>query len=666
MLPTVPEIKLLGDVTSQHGLQMPQLPDPGKADDYFDQNEKLDFSVRLGSTLSRGFEVYAGSANKDLKLRLGPPSSLNDSRNHVKSPKSPKDVNFSASPRHQLNRSKSRRGSTSRQSSVTSTYITDKETPLMKVRRIFKTVRIISGVCLALKRYVKACETKTWSFMEMYLHVKEDLNQTVAFNPQSFARVEPERYKLKKLLNIDPNERTPEDVKVILALMRGNKSFQDYPYHVQVQLSRCMTYQSYEARRVIIKQGHRAEAFYILLAGHVIANVEDVNPSDGKKFSKTVKDMGPGDTFGELALIEGGRRTASIVCKTNVELLVILKDDFDIIIRHRLVRQIDEHIKFCKTMTLFQDFPCDELAENPAQFFYHYFKKGDIVVKDSRDSKYIIIVKAGKCKVISSYIEKSKKDKRPMSSKSQKDLDAAFPFYDDLQKIIFKHRQPKTEAEKLKDSLCLGLLTGQIDKTRLADHGPDVQRPKSCITAEQVEKQKSVPPLVKSKTLSSFFDNVSKTRNKSLDTVEALCNDLNTSFWSKRLQYLPKSQRTATAKSRQYSSNRPGTRSTNSFYDVEKYSYVQIAEFKSGTVFGLESLVQKPTLRLSLVSEGAECIFISKRLFLALANIKVLRIVTDMIQTYPTPEFIEEQARNYRKWQKYKTQLVNNVLDRRK
>ena len=46
---------------------------------------------------------------------------------------------------------------------------------------------------------------------------------------------------------------------------------------------------------------------------------------------------------------------------------------------------------------------------------------------------------------------------------------------------------------------------------------------------------------------------------------------------------------------------------------------------------GLESLVQKPATCLSLVSEGAECIFISKRLFLSLANIKVLRVVTDMV-----------------------------------
>ena len=39
----------------------------------------------------------------------------------------------------------------------------------------------------------------------------------------------------------------------------------------------------------------------------------------------------------------------------------------------------------------------------------------------------------------------------------------------------------ETEADIRKESVCLGLLTGKIDRTRLADHGPDVQRPKSTV-----------------------------------------------------------------------------------------------------------------------------------------------------------------------------------------
>ncbi|XP_060581847.1 uncharacterized protein LOC132738374 [Ruditapes philippinarum] len=644
----------------RHALQMPHLPDPGKIDSQFANDDKLDFSIRLGSTLSRGFEIGNDRSRRGMLSTLDErsithptsmyPSEIEPIKTHSKS---------------NLSRRNSRRGSLAIKPPK---VFMDRETALAKMKRVFKMVRIISGVCLALKRYVKQYETKTWSFMEMYLHVKEDLNQLVAFNPHSYARVEPERLKLKKLLLIDPTRRTAHDVKVILALMRDNKSFQDYPCHVQFELARCMTYQSYEARRVVLKLGHRPEAFYIVLSGFVFANVKEVCPSTGKTFMKTVKEMGPGDTFGELALIEKSRRTATIVCKTTVELLVILKDDFDSIIRNPLVKQIDEHVTFCKTMPLFKDFPCDELADNPAYFFYHFFKKGDIVVKDSRESKYIIAVKAGKCNVICMYTEKNKIRKSKRNLKTQKEINAAFPQYDDRRNIMSAHRRPKTDTERLKENICLGLLTGQIDRIRLADHGPDVQRPKSCITLSDFEKKLRPPPLVKSKTLSAFFDSVTTKRKSELMTDEDLMSDITGTFWAKRLQHIRKVKSASKYGHRRMLSARSTSSraSSNPYYTLEKDTYAQLAELGSGAVFGLESLVQKPATCLSLVSEGAECIFISKRLFLSLANIKVLRVVTDMIQTYPSKEFIEEQVQNYRNWQKYKSGLVTDVLNRRR
>ncbi|XP_052796214.1 uncharacterized protein LOC128228758 [Mya arenaria] len=648
--------------------QMPILPDPGKGDDL--GSEPLDFSVRLGSTLARGLESESRKISRDHSFPSRRRSSclilpIPERRiSTILSPISPKDGDIPGSrsgAKVSRGRRESRRHSNNRTSTVANIYVTTIETARMRIHRIFRAVRIISGICLALKRYVKACETKTWSFMEMYLHVKEDLSQCVAFNPHSFSRVEPERHKLRKLLAIDGPDRTNGDVKVILALLRDNTSFQDYPFHVQYQLARCMSYQSYEARRVILKQGHRPEAFYILLSGSVMANIEDVSPESGKQFVKTVKEMGPGETFGEVALIEGGRRTASIVCKTNVELLVILKHDFDNIIREPLVEQIDEHLEFCRTMALFQDFPCDTLAENPSQFFYHFFKKGDIVVRDSRVSKYIIVVKAGKCKVVCTYTESHRKKGRPGGPRGT-DMQAAFPHWDDMEKIRAKHRHTKSPAERTRETICLGLLTGQIDRNRLADHGPDVQRPKTSAPAKDTYKNKP-PPLKKSKTLGNFFDDIKNIRKDKHVTDEDLYNDFTGDYWSKRLQYIKKS----TLPGSRISGRTPSPtrkRSGNPFYAVEKPVFAQLAVLGTGTVFGLESLVQKPSCTTSLVSEGAECIFISKRLFLQLANIKVLRVVTDMVQNYPSQDFIQEQVKSYRTWQKYKKTLVQDVLDR--
>lgn len=40
---------------------------------------------------------------------------------------------------------------------------------------------------------------KDWSFMEMYIHVRDDMNQVLAFNPNTYGKFEPVR-------NIQPND----------------------------------------------------------------------------------------------------------------------------------------------------------------------------------------------------------------------------------------------------------------------------------------------------------------------------------------------------------------------------------------------------------------------------------------------------------------------------
>lgn len=79
--------------------------------------------------------------------------------------------------------------------------------------------------------------------MEMYIHVRDDMNQVLAFNPNTYGKFEPLRDKLKELLLIPKEKRTLQNIQVIMALMRDNASFQDYPVHTQIQLARCMQYQ---------------------------------------------------------------------------------------------------------------------------------------------------------------------------------------------------------------------------------------------------------------------------------------------------------------------------------------------------------------------------------------------------------------------------------------
>ena len=49
-----------------------------------------------------------------------------------------------------------------------------------------------------------------------------------------------------------------------------------------------------------------------------------------------------------MALLNNSARTASVVCKDEVELLVIYKEDFDAIIRGPIYRQREDIVEYCK------------------------------------------------------------------------------------------------------------------------------------------------------------------------------------------------------------------------------------------------------------------------------------------------------------------------------
>src|SRR6186713_2174609 len=79
----------------------------------------------------------------------------------------------------------------------------------------------------------------------------------------------------------------------------------------------------YDFGEVIVQQGDPAEQFYILLSGRARAIKIDQN---GEEIALAT--LRPGDAFGESALGEGGKRTATVRCSTAVEVVRINRSDF--------------------------------------------------------------------------------------------------------------------------------------------------------------------------------------------------------------------------------------------------------------------------------------------------------------------------------------------------
>ena len=73
----------------------------------------------------------------------------------------------------------------------------------------------------------------------------------------------------------------------------------------------------FPAGRVLCKKGESGGDFFVILEGQA-----EVEASAGKRM------LGPGEFFGEIALLDGGPRTATVTAETDLVVEVVAQRDF--------------------------------------------------------------------------------------------------------------------------------------------------------------------------------------------------------------------------------------------------------------------------------------------------------------------------------------------------
>ena len=69
----------------------------------------------------------------------------------------------------------------------------------------------------------------------------------------------------------------------------------------------------------IVREGEPGDTFYVIVEGEA-----KVKGSNGRTLSGLI----PGDFFGEISLMDGGPRTATVVAETNLTALALSRKDF--------------------------------------------------------------------------------------------------------------------------------------------------------------------------------------------------------------------------------------------------------------------------------------------------------------------------------------------------
>ena len=80
---------------------------------------------------------------------------------------------------------------------------------------------------------------------------------------------------------------------------------------------------SFREREIIVEAGQRGGTFFVIVEGEVRVVRGD----------RTIARVGPGEFFGEISLLDGGPRTASVIAETPVVAIRLFKASFDKVVR---------------------------------------------------------------------------------------------------------------------------------------------------------------------------------------------------------------------------------------------------------------------------------------------------------------------------------------------
>jgi CRP-like cAMP-binding protein len=95
---------------------------------------------------------------------------------------------------------------------------------------------------------------------------------------------------------------------------------------------------NYRAGDVVIKQGAEGDFFYVVVAGKCIVMRETPLNKEGIKLAE----LGPGDSFGEEALIAEAKRNATVTMASDGTLMRLGKNDFQTLLNEPLLQWVDQ------------------------------------------------------------------------------------------------------------------------------------------------------------------------------------------------------------------------------------------------------------------------------------------------------------------------------------
>ena len=119
--------------------------------------------------------------------------------------------------------------------------------------------------------------------------------------------------------------RKQQDTEELLGLLSKCALLRHLPAEEVEGILPCIRRRKLDAGEILFRAGDQGDALYIVARG----SVEVLASSGQTAAERPIATLNEGQAFGEMALLSGGPRTATIRARTQTELLEIGKDDFE-------------------------------------------------------------------------------------------------------------------------------------------------------------------------------------------------------------------------------------------------------------------------------------------------------------------------------------------------
>lgn len=194
----------------------------------------------------------------------------------------------------------------------------------------------------------------------------------------------------------------PADVLVspqtIAAWLGQTILFRDLPPEELAAVAAAVKPEEHRGGSYVVKEGDPGERLYIVLSGRL-----EVRRDYAPGRSEPVAEMGEGDVFGEIALLQGGPRTRSIRSLGRSVLLGLDKADFERLVLSSLSRQAVEDavqkVGFLQHTQLTRNWSHATMAAFARRAKFHEMAEGTVMIEEGKRNPWFFVLHRGEVSV---------------------------------------------------------------------------------------------------------------------------------------------------------------------------------------------------------------------------------------------------------------------------